>query len=205
MARKSSVFVILATVMLLAAGAFAQTSNEVAGIIGRNIIRDETQNNKTIHFGNGLTYEANFSHQFLYLGVAGVSVEVPFIYDPETKMQFTGANTVPSSFSAYYLVPSARFNLFPSTGFSPWVSVGGGFAHYTPSTTLQFGGPSNAKSTSQGVFQVGVGLDLRLVGNFKLRGEFRDLNASEPAPLHAGAGGNRFSNYFAGAGLVFAF
>jgi opacity protein-like surface antigen len=206
MARKRFGIVVLATVTILAASALAQKSNEVAGLIGRNVIRDQSVNGSNIHFGDGLTYEANFSHQFLEFGIAGVSVEVPFIVDPETKMQYGLSNSVPKSFSAWFLTPAARINLFPTTAFSPWVSVGGGFGHFNPSNTLEFGGlPSGAKTSTQGVFEVGGGLDVRVAHSFKIRGEIRDLNSGEPSLIHASRGTSRFNNLYVGAGLVFRF
>lgn len=195
--------VVLAMVTILAASAVAQ-SNEVAGVVGRSFISDQgISGNPSIHFGDGLTYEGNFSHRFFYIGLAAISVEIPFVATPTEKVQFGGANVVPTDFSAYFITPAARVNLFPTTSFSPWVSIGGGYAHFNPSSRLEFGGTNPSASTSGGVFEVGGGLDVRIVGNFKLRGEIRDFNSSEP-PINLKKG-DRYSHLFAGAGVVFAF
>ena len=206
MARTKLEIVLLATVTMLAANAVAQKSNEVAGLVGRNIIRDQSVSgvNSPIHFGNGLSYEGNFSHQFFNFGLAGVSVEVPFVVTPETKMQFA-LNTVPKNFSSYFVTPAVRVNLFPTTAFSPWGSIGGGVGHYSPNAQLEFGGASNGVDTTAGVFEVGVGLDVRVAGPIKLRGEFRDFNASVSSAINAGRGTKRLNNLFAGAGVVFSF
>ncbi len=207
MARNTFAVVLLATVVILAASAVGQKNNEVAGLVGRNIIRDQSVSgaNTPIHFGDGLDYEGNFSHQFFNFGLAGVSVEVPFVFNPQTKLQFGGANAVPKDFSSYFVTPAVRVNLFPTTAFSPWGSIGGGVGHFSPNTNLEFGGPSNGVNTTGGVFEFGVGLDVRVAGPIKLRGEFRDFNASEPSVLNAGRGTKRLNNLFAGAGVVFSF
>jgi hypothetical protein len=202
MARKYFGIVVLLTVAILAGNAVAQ-SNEVAGTIGRTFIANQTAGGGTIHFGDGLTYEANYAHRFLNFGVFGVSVEVPFVVDPTNKLQ-DNINAVPGAFKSYFVTPAARLNLFPTTSFSPWVSVGGGFAYFTPSSTLEFNNiPNPGKSTTTGVFQVGGGLDVRVIGNFKIRGEVRDFYSGEP-PINVNSSG-RYNNVYAAAGVVFSF
>lgn len=208
MARKRFGIAVLAAVTILVASAVAQRSNEVAGTVGRSIISDESVagfTNSNIHFGAGLTYGANFSHRFLGMGIASLSVEIPFIYDPQTKVQFGSSDSVPKDFKAYFLTPAARVNLFPRTAFSPWVSVGGGFARFTPNATLEFNGTPNPNpgSTTGAVFEVGGGIDVRFAEHFKVRGEIRDFNSAEP-PINLNQS-NRYSHIYAGLGLVFAF
>ena len=205
MVRKQFGILLLAAMTVLAGTAVAQKSNEVAGIFGRTFISNQSVTGTTakLYFGDGLSYEANFSHNFLNLGVVGIGVEVPFVFNPTTKVSFAAGNFVPKDFRAYFITPAARATLFPTTAFNPWVSVGGGFASFNPSSTLQYGGANTGKSTTTGVFEVGVGLDVRLWGPFKLRGEFRDFNSSEP-PINVKQN-SRYSHYFAGGGLVFSF
>jgi opacity protein-like surface antigen len=204
MARKYFGIVILLTVAILAGNAVAQKSNEIAGTIGRTVISDQTvSGGSTIHFGDGLTYGANYAHRFFNVGLLGISVEVPFIIDRTNRLQYN-TNVVPASFRSIFVTPAVRVNLFPDTSFSPWVSVGGGLGYFTPSSTLEFNNtPNPGKSQSTGVFQVGGGLDLRIIGNLKLRGEFRDFNSGEP-PINLSPK-SRYSNLYLGAGLVFSF
>src|ERR1017187_5177702 len=192
MARKYFGIVVLLAVAILAGNALAQ-SNEVAGTIGRTFIASQTAGGRTIHFGRGLTYEANYAHRFVNFGVFGVSVEVPFVVDPTNKVH-DNINAVPYAFKSYFVTPAARLNLFPTTAFSPWVSVGGGFGYFTPSSTLEFGTPNPGKSRTTGVFQVGGGLDVRVIGNFKIRGEIRDFYSGEP-PINVNASG-RYNNLY---------
>jgi hypothetical protein len=208
MARQRFGIAVLIIMAVLTVNAAAQ-KYEVAGVIGRTFISDQgvlgaNPANPNIHFGNGLTYEANLGRHLLDIGLLGVTVEVPFVFTPTTNLNF-GQNIVPKSFRSYFITPAARMNLFPDTGFSPWVSVGGGFAHFGESSELEFGGTNPGKTgTNTGVFQAGVGLDVRVIGSVKLRGEFRDFNSGVPQ-LNANTGKSRQHNMFVGGGVVFSF
>jgi hypothetical protein len=209
MARQRFCVAVLMAMALLAGTALAQ-KNEIAGSIGRVFISDQgvfgaNPSNPNIHFGDGLTYEANYARRVMDLGgLFSVNVEVPFVFTPTVKLNFD-QNIVPKSFRSYFVTPAARLNLFPGTSFSPWVSVGGGFGHFAESAQLEFGGTNPGKTgTTSGVFQAGVGLDVKIISSFKLRGEFRDFNSGVPQ-LNANTGKDRQHNFFVGGGVVFSF
>ncbi|HSS96748.1 MAG TPA: hypothetical protein VLK33_06955 [Terriglobales bacterium] len=206
MARQRFGFVVLIAMALLVVNAAAQ-KNEIAGSVGRVFISDQGvlgTNPSNIHFGNGLTYEANFAHRFINLGILDVKVEVPFVFTPTVKLNFP-QNVVPKSFRSYFVTPAARVSLFPTTAFTPWVSVGGGFGRFGESSELEFGGPNpGSTGTTSGVFQTGGGLDVRILSAFKLRGEVRDFYSGVPQ-LNANTGKSRQHNIFVGGGVVFSF
>jgi Outer membrane protein beta-barrel domain len=208
MVRQRFGIAVLIVMAFLASNATAQR-NEIAGSIGRIFISDQgvlgaDPTNPNIHFGNGLSYEANFSRRYLDIGLLSVNVEVPFVFTPTVKLNF-GQNIVPKSFRSYFVTPAARVNFFPSTGFSPWVSIGGGFGHFGESSELEFGGTNPGQTgTTTGVFQAGFGLDVKILDKLKLRGEVRDFNSGVPQ-LNANTGKSRQHNIFAGAGVVFSF
>ncbi len=208
MACQRRSLVVLIAMALLAGNAAAQ-KNQIAGSIGRLFISDQgvqgaNPANPNIHFGNGLSYEANYTRTFLNTGLFSINAEIPFVFTPTVKLNF-GQNIVPKSFRSYFLTPAARLNLFPTTAFSPWVSIGGGFGHFAESSQLEFGGTNPGKTgTSTGVFQAGFGLDVRVISTLKLRGEVRDFNSGVPQ-LNANTGKSRQHNYFAGGGVVFSF
>jgi hypothetical protein len=208
MTKKLSPFVVFTLLIVVVTGAAAQR-NELAGIIGRTFISDQGVAgtglpDSNIHFGNGLTFEANYSRRLLEAGVVAIEVEVPAIFDTSEKLHFGGFDA-PSSFASYFVTPSARLHLFSDGGFSPWISVGGGVGHFAMNARLESGQPNPNKSgTTTGVFQVGLGLDVRIIHAVYLRGEVRELSSGEPA-LNVNTGKSRYYNLFAGAGLVFRF
>jgi len=208
MVRKQLGMAVLLALAFMTTNAAAQ-KYEIGGSIGRVFIADQgvvgaNPSDPNLHFGNGLSYEANFSRRFINVGLLSISAEVPFVFTPTENLHFS-QNIVPKSFRAYFVTPAARLNLFPSTGFSPWVSVGGGFGRFAENSQLEFGGTNPGKTgTGVGVFQAGLGLDVKLLGPLKFRGEVRDFLSGMPQ-LNVSTGKTRQHNIFAGGGVVFSF
>jgi opacity protein-like surface antigen len=208
MARTRFGLAILLAMTLLGASAFAQKL-ELGASIGRVFVSDQgvlgaNPANPNLHFGDGLSYEVSVGRHLLDLGIVGITAEVPVVFTPEAKLNF-GVNVVPKSYRSFYVTPAARLNLFPDTRFSPWVSFGGGFAHFSESSELEFGGPNPGPTgTTSGVFQSGGGLDVRLTSGLKLRGEFRDFYSGVPQ-LNVNTGKDHQHNMFVGGGVVFTF
>ena len=108
---------------------------------------------------------------------------MPLVGNFDEDIHFS-ANLVPEGYKSYFLTPSVRANLFPDAGLSPWVSVGGGFGHFSESSSLESGGPNpGKKGSSSGVFQIGGGFDARVRDRFSVRGEVRDFFSGVPQLL----------------------
>ena len=153
-----------------------------------------------VHFGNGLTFEANYARRVLGAGIASISVEVPFVFNWDEELR-SDAVEIPKSLKMYFLTPSARLNIFSESAVSPWVSFGGGFGHFSGGSTLS-GVPTD--STTTGALQAGVGLDVRVFHSFSVRGEARDFWSGVPQ-LNVDTGKSRQHNYFVAAGIVWRF
>jgi hypothetical protein len=179
--------------------------NELSGLLGRTFISDQgiiggTFFDNNVHFGNGLTFEANYARRVLGAGIASISVEVPFVFNWDEELR-SDAVEIPKSLKMYFLTPSARLNIFSESAVSPWVSFGGGFGHFSGGSTLS-GVPTN--STTTGALQAGVGLDVRVFHSFSVRGEARDFWSGVPQ-LSVDTGKSRQHNYFVAAGIVWRF
>ncbi len=197
----------LVTLAILTASAFAQ-SNELTGIIGRTFISNQGVKgtnlfDNNVHFGKGLTFEINYGRHIWGEGFTRVTFEVPAVINTDEDLNFA-ANSVPSSYQSYFVTPSLRANVFATTAISPWISAGGGFGHFRPADHLEFGGTSGAKSSTTGVMQIGIGLDVRLKSRFTLRGEARDFWSGTPNIL-VDTGKSRQHNYLVGGGIVWRF
>lgn len=205
-------WITLSVVIILAACAVAQDEkNELGGIIGRTFISDQGINaaipDPTIHFGKSLSFEAEYAHKFFVTPIYSIAGEVPFMYAHDIKLnagayQFAVA---PQSLKAMFLTPSARVNLFPTTAFSPWVSLGAGFGHFSQSDQLVYGGPNPGKSTTGFAMQGGVGLDVKAWKRLSIRGEVRDFWSTEPDFPVAPTGKSRQHNYLVGGGAFWRF
>lgn len=199
----------LVAVCTMVAPATAQ-KNELTGMIGRTFISDQgikgalTVADQNVHFGKGTTYEINYSRRVFDADLWSLYLEVPFVGNPDEDIH-SGTNTTPKQFSSLFLTPAARLNAFPDQAVSPWISFGGGFGHFNSSSTLQFGAPDPAKGgTSNGVLQAGVGFDVKLIRNLRLRGEARDFWSGVPK-LNVDTGKTRQHNIFVGGGVVWRF
>lgn len=207
MSPKRLLMTALVTVTILAASAFAQ-KNELTGIIGRTFISDQGVKNSNlfnnnVHSGKGWTFEINYGRHLMGENFWRLTFEVPAVFNFDEDLNFA-ANSVPSSYSSFFVTPSLRVNAFGSTAVSPWVSAGGGIGRFSPADHLEFGGPSGAKSSTTGVMQIGVGLDVRLTPHFTLRGGARDFWSGTPDIL-VDTGKSRQHNYFVGGGVVWRF
>lgn len=199
----------LALVTLLVVSAVGQDEkNELTGIIGRTIISDQgikgTNFNPFIHSGKGLSFEVNYARKLMVTQIFSVSGEVPAVFNLDEDLN-AGANVVPVDYSAIFVAPSGRLNLFPTTAVSPWISFGGGFAHFGENKNLVFGGINPGKSKTTGVLQGGIGLDVRFWHRFSLRGEVRDFWSGAPDFPLAATGKSRQHNYFVGGGVIWHF
>jgi len=208
MSLKRLTIVCLCAVMTLVAHAAAQ-KNELAGLVGRTFISNQgikgaTFLNNEVRFGNGWTFEVNYAHRGLGAGFASVFLELPAVVNVNEKLN-TGLNLIPENFKSYFVTPAARLNVLSDTAISPWVSLGGGYGHFSESSTLVFGGPNPGKTgTSTGILQAGVGLDVRTFDRFSVRGEARDFWSGVPQ-LNVDTGKSRQHNIFVAVGIVWHF
>jgi opacity protein-like surface antigen len=195
---------VLMAVCTLVTNAPAQ-KNELSGLLGRTFISDQgirggTFFDNNVHFGNGLTFEVNYSRRVLEPGPAAVSIEVPVVINWDEDLA-SDASQVPKNFKSYFVTPSARLNLFANSAVSPWASIGGGIGRFNESSVS---GVSSKTGTTTGALQVGLGLDVRVLGRFSVRGEVRDFWSGVPQ-LNVDTGKSRQHNYFVAGGIVWHF
>jgi len=208
MSLKHLVLAILLTVCIIAPQVVAQR-NELSGLVGRTFISDQgikgaLSSDPQLRFGNGLTFEVNYARRILDGGFWSLNLEVPFVLNPDEDLH-AAQNVVPKQYFSLFVTPAARLNVFPDSGLSPWISFGGGFGHFSESSDLVFGGPNPGNTgTNTGVLQAGVGLDVKIVSRFSLRGEARDFWSGVPQ-LNVDSGKSRQHNIFVGGGVVWHF
>lgn len=206
--RFGTAFLLAMTILM--ATAVAQTKNEVAGVVGRPFLQDQLVPNtsffdNTIHFGKPISYEVSYGRKLLGNdGLFAVTFEVPALFSRNVELNY-GINAIPKSYSAIFVAPSVRVNMFATNAVSPWISFGGGIAHFKASEDLVFFGPNPGETgTTTGVYQIGGGLDVRIWKSISVRGEVRDYNSGIPQ-LNVDYGKTRQRNLFAGGGVVWHF
>ncbi len=215
MSGKQAVLAVLALGMCIAgASAAAQDEkNELTGIIGRTIISDQgilgaTYFNPFVRSGKGLTFEINYARRLFSTPVFAISGEVPAVFNLDEDLN-SGSDVVPRDYQQIFVTPAVRANLFPATAVSPWVSFGGGFGHFSENRNLLYYGTNPGVSSTTGVIQGGIGLDVNpFRDRFKhlgFRGEARDFWSGTPNLPLADTGKTRQHNYFVGGGVIWRF
>ena len=214
MSGKQLCTALLLLVAMLTASALAQDEkNELGATFGRIFISDQGIQNAAyaesiIRSGKGFTVEGEYARRFLVNPLFSLAGEVLFAYNPDVDLNAGNYlnPVVPTNYSQIFLTPAARLNLFPETAVSPWVSIGGGFAHFGQSKNLDFGGPTNpGKNTTSGVLEGGAGLDVRFWRKMSIRGEVRDFWSGEPDFPLAPTGKTRQHNFFVAGGVIWRF
>jgi hypothetical protein len=187
----------------------AAQDNVVTGIIGRTFVSDQgikgaTFPDPTVHFGNGLTFEGTYGRHLLGNGNLRLWGEIPVVFNPDQDL-ITGANVIPGSYKALFITPGVRLNLFATTAIQPWFAFGGGYARFSASSQLVYGGPNPGKTgTNTSAIDGGFGLDVRFKPKWGLRGQVRDFYTGVPN-LNVDTGKSRQHNYFVGGGVVYFF
>jgi hypothetical protein len=203
MSLKRLTIVVLVSVCAFVARATAQ-KNELSGLVGRTFISDQvitgsTFSDNKLRFGNGLSFEVNYARRVMSLELLSLALEVPFVVNPDEDLH-THANPVSAYYRSYFVTPAARLNVFPEQSVSPWVSVGAGIGRFSGSSAPI---PST-QGTTTGVFQAGLGLDVKVFRKFSLRGEVRDFWSGVPQ-LNVTTNKSRQSNLLVSAGIVWHF
>jgi hypothetical protein len=196
-------------VAALVSSAFGQF-NEVSVTVGRTFVSTQTiQNdpaslNPHIHFGNEESFAFNYGRLLKTGGIFGFSAELPVAIYPRMDLN-TYLNQIPKDIGAVFVAPSLRMNLFSGQAVSPWVSVGGGYAHFRESSKLNFfGNNPGPTGTNTGVVQFGVGFDVWPWERWGVRMEARDFYSGVP-DLNVSTGRSRQHNYYVGVGVIWRF
>jgi opacity protein-like surface antigen len=212
MSGKRLCVALLSVVMVLVVSGMAQDEkNELGGILGRTFISNQGLKNATvpsvIAFGKGLTFDVDYTRRFLVTPLYALSGEVVFTYNPDEDINAGsyGNAIVPPDMKELFITPAARVNLFPTTAVSPWVSVGAGFGHFSQGSSLIYGGSNPGKSTTSGVLELGLGLDVKVSKRVYIRGQVRDFWSGEPDFPLADTGKSRQHNFFVGGGAYWRF
>jgi hypothetical protein len=204
---------VLSVVMTLGVSAVAQSEkNEIGGILGRTFISDQGLKGATffdpvIHSGNGLSFNVEYGRRLFVEPIYSVSGEVIAMYNPDEDLNGGTSRfaVVPSDYKQLFVTPAVRVNLFPTTAVSPWASFGGGFGYFTQGKVLDYGGANPGKSTTTGVIQGGIGLDVKAWQKLSIRFEARDFWSGVPDFPLASTGKSRQHNFFVGGGAFWRF
>lgn len=181
---------------------FAQ-KNELAVIAGAKVTPKVGSAANETTFSTGFAFEGNYAAQLAHVPAVSLHLEFPVVAAPSTDLSTSNLTAV-KSYSSIFFTPALRLKILPESPFSPWISAGGGLAHFGPGSTTQAGTTVTTASTNKGAVQAGVGADfhpplLPVAFRFEARDFYTgipNLNTVDIKVRH---------NIFVGGGVVLRF
>src|SRR5262249_20789299 len=158
----------------------------------------------SIDSGASVAYEINVATRLLNARLVSLYFELPLIIAPDTDL--TSSNVlVPRSYSSIVFAPGLKLKAWTLSPVSPYAVLGAGLGHFNSSGTVQNGQPNPAsQGTTKFVYDVGGGVDLRLIPFVALRGEIRDVISGTPN-FSVPVSGDRQHNVLFAGGVVLRF
>lgn len=204
-------FLILIAMVCIATAALAQKA-DIAFTVGGSFVSDTQQvvallpgptgSVPTLKTDHRIFFEGTLGARLFNAKLASLHVELPIAGIPSQKLSFSDSpSTVVDHLSTMFVTPSLRLKFAAGAAISPWVSVGGGWAHYSAETA--------GTSENKAALQYGGGLDFKtglpLLG---FRAEVRDFVTGDPN-LNiinlANSSGLHHHNVLVGGGVVLRF
>jgi hypothetical protein len=199
-------FSILCVILFATTVALAQKA-DVAFVVGGSFVSDTNATilgpvqptAATFQTGSHLFLEGTLGVRLLDAKVVSLLLEAPVAGMTSQNLNtLVGVSSFTNKLSTLLITPGLRLKISPGGPASPWVSVGGGWAHYSV---------DGGHKTNKGAIQYGFGLDIKtglpLLG---FRVELRDIFTGDPnfglQTVISGQGGLHHHNILFGGGVV---
>jgi len=157
-----------------------------------------------VSLDSGIALQANYGYRFLKRRHVAVSAEVHFLANGQREIRSRDTSAT-RDIATLYLTPGVRFKFGPIRSFSPYLSVGGGYALYEQSLFRIDGAPNPApRFTHRGALMFGGGGDFPLWRWLGGRLEVRDFYSGNPS-LNTPLNGSGQHNVVFSGGLVIRF
>jgi hypothetical protein len=202
-------FLVLAAILSLSAFASAQKA-DAAFVVGGSFVSDTNgtltafpgTSSATIKTDHRVFLEGALGVSLLNAHVAALYAELPVAGIPSQPLTVAGVPGTLDHLGTLFITPGLRLKVAPIAPISPWVSVGGGWAHYSLNTA--------GVTQNKAALEYGGGLDFKtglpLLG---FRAEFRDFVTGNPdfgfGSVFTTESGLHHHNILIGGGLVLRF
>jgi len=192
-------------VALLCASTFAAAQKaDAAFVVGGSFVSDTKGTvltiPTTVHTDHHIFLEGALGVRLLNAHLVSLHAELPVAGIPSTPLTVAGVSTAIDHIGTLFITPGLRLKIAPIAPISPWVSVGGGWAHYTLNTA--------GTTENKGALQFGGGLDFKTgLPVLGFRSEVRDFLTGVPT-FNSGfltETGLHHHNILAGGGIVLRF
>jgi hypothetical protein len=201
---------VLMWVLLLSTAALAQKA-DAAFVMGASFVSNTNavligtlpginSTPLTLKTHNDVFLEGAVAFRVLDAKVASLYAELPVAGMSSQKATIVELQPAPiSHLTVLFITPAAKVKLLPAAPVSPWFSIGGGWARYSP--------PGSGVHQNKGAFQYGGGLDFRTgFPRLGFRAEVRDFLTGDPEfgifPVFSQNSGLHHHNILLGGGIV---
>lgn len=206
MKRYSILFVILC------ASTFAMAQKaDAAFVVGGSFVSDTNgtflvpvigSTPATIKTDHHIFLEGALGVRLLNAHLVSLHAELPVAGIPSTPLTVAGVSTALDHIGTLFITPGLRLKFAPIAPISPWVSIGGGWAHYSLNTANL--------TQNKGAIQYGGGLDFKTgLPVLGFRAEVRDFVTGDPdfgfGSIFTTSSGLHHHNILAGGGIVLRF
>jgi hypothetical protein len=151
-----------------------------------------------LDLGAAFALEGAFAHRIAAIPLAAAFAELPVAGSFTSSIPTLSGTTLARSYTSLFITPGLRLRLAPSFPVSPYVAAGLGYARFNRKL---FDGTISANNTF--AFEIGGGLDLKVLPFISLRGEIRDFNSGGLGIETLALG--RQNNLFVTAGVAVRF
>lgn len=153
---------------LLLAGASANAQSNDVALTGGGYLAASNP----LNLGVAWALEGTYAHQLKSVPLVSTSAELPVAGSFHSPIPTLSGLTPTSGYSSLFITPGVRLRLAPSFPISPYLSAGIGYARFN--STLLSGATS---ANGSAAFDIGGGLDLKILPFISIRGEIRDFNS----------------------------
>ena len=151
-----------------------------------------------LDLGAAWALEGTVAHKIVGVPLLSLSAELPVAGSFSSSIPTLSGTSIARSYTSLFITPGVRVRLAPSFPLSPYVSAGLGYGCFNRQLT---DGTASADSTF--AFDIGGGLDLKVLPFISLRAEVRDFNSGGIGLESIALG--RQNNVFITAGIALRF
>lgn len=116
-----------AAITLGAAGTSFGQRQEVGLTMGTLLSQSRDLSGGRVESGRGMALQANYGFRLIGGDRVALYAETHFLASPQRNVT-SGVGTASTDYASLYVTPGARIKFAPNARFSPWVSIGGGYA-----------------------------------------------------------------------------
>ena len=178
-------------VCLMAVSAAAQ-SNEVALTGGGYFAAPNP-----LSTGSALALEGSVAHRVWSVPLVSLLLELPVAGSFQSSVPAASLG-IASNYTSLFITPGLRLRLASSFPITPYLALGGGLARFNRKLN-----DGTASANNAAAFDVGGGVDIRILPFISLRGELRDFDSGNIGLQSLVFG--RQHNLFATAGIAVKF